>query len=73
MDKLSRFGTTNKYWSLCMLYLGFCVAYIDRTVINISLSAIGQEFEVSPATLGVVLSAFFIGYTVMQVPGGMIG
>lgn len=72
MDKLSRFGTTNKYWSLCMLYLGFCVAYIDRTAINISLSAIGQEFEVSPATLGVVLSAFFIGYTVMQVPGGMI-
>lgn len=72
MDKLSRFGTTNKYWSLCMLYLGFCVAYIDRTAINISLSAIGQEFEVSPATLGIVLSAFFIGYTVMQVPGGMI-
>lgn len=72
MDKISRFRTTNKWWAMFMLYLGFCVAYIDRTAINISLSAIGQEFELSPATLGIVLSAFFVGYTVMQLPGGMI-
>lgn len=72
MKGLSRFQTTNKYWSLFMLYMGFCVAYIDRTAINLSLSAIGQEFELSPATLGIVLSAFFVGYTLMQLPGGYL-
>ncbi len=55
-----------------MLYAGFCIAYIDRTAINISLSAIGKEFELSPAILGIVLSAFFVGYTIMQLPGGYI-
>lgn len=69
---ITRFQTQNKYWALGMLYLGFCVAYIDRTAINLSVSAIGQEFALSPATLGIVLSAFFVGYTLMQLPGGYI-
>ena len=72
MKSISAFRTTNKYWSLFMLYIGFCVAYIDRTAINLSLSAIGHDFQLSPAVLGIVLSAFFVGYTVMQLPGGYI-
>ena len=72
MKSTSAFRTTNKYWSLFMLYIGFCVAYIDRTAINLSLSAIGHDFQLSPAVLGIVLSAFFVGYTVMQLPGGYI-
>ncbi|KMO85532.1 MFS transporter [Megasphaera cerevisiae DSM 20462] len=72
MRGFSRNGSTNKYWTLFMLYMGFCIAYVDRTAINISLSAIGQEFQLTPATLGIVLSSFFVGYTIMQLPGGYL-
>lgn len=72
MESIRIFRTKSKYWSLAMLYIGFCIAYIDRTAINLSLSAIGQDFELSPAALGIVLSAFFVGYAAMQLPGGYI-
>ena len=58
--------------ALGMLYIGFCVSYVDRTAINIALTSIGQDFKLAPATLGIVISAFFIGYTIMQLPGGWL-
>lgn len=62
----------SKYMTLIMLYLGFCIAYIDRTAINFSLTAIGADFHLSTSELGVVMSAFFVGYTIMQLPGGVL-
>lgn len=72
MKKFSTWSTTNKYMALGMLYIGFCVSYVDRTAINIALTSIGQDFKLAPATLGIVISAFFIGYTIMQLPGGWL-
>ncbi|RXV66051.1 MFS transporter [Burkholderia stabilis] len=55
-----------------LLYLGFCLSYIDRSAIALSFVAIGKEFNVGAAALGVVMSTFYIGYAAMQIPGGWL-
>ncbi|HWR38697.1 MAG TPA: MFS transporter [Patescibacteria group bacterium] len=73
MDMLKGFiqkATNGKYTVFALLYLGWCISYIDRAAMNIALAAIGKEFSLNPASMGVVLSTFFIGYAAMQLPGG---
>lgn len=61
-----------KYLILAMLYIGSCISFIDRSVMNYAISFIGEEFHLSSAVLGVTLSSFFIGYSLMQFPGGWL-
>jgi MFS family permease len=55
-----------------LLYLAFCISYIDRAAISIALAQIGKDFDLQASDLGIVISAFFLGYAVMQVPGGWL-
>ncbi|GLX70943.1 MFS transporter [Paenibacillus glycanilyticus] len=57
---------------LSVLYLGWIVSYIDRTVVSLALSKIGDDMSLSAGMLGIVLSAFFMGYAFMQIPGGWL-
>lgn len=60
-------------WRICfLLFLTWLMSYIDRSLMPMAIPLIGQEFHMSPTTMGVVISAFFIGYGAMQIPGGMI-
>lgn len=63
---------TGKYLVFALLYLGWCISYIDRTAINIALASIAKEFSLNPSVMGVVLSVFFVGYALMQLPGGWL-
>lgn len=65
--------TVAKRWgSFVLLYLGYMLLFADRTVMNISLAYIGKDFHVGAAALGTTASAFFLGYTLMQIPGGYL-
>lgn len=60
-------------WRICfLLFLTWLVSYMDRSLMPMALPLIGQEFDLSPTVMGVVISAFFIGYGSMQIPGGLI-
>ena len=61
-----------RFWSFIVLYLGYMLLFADRTVMNISLAYIGKDFHVGAAALGATASAFFVGYTLMQIPGGYL-
>ena len=61
-----------RLWSFIILYLGYMLLFADRTVMNISLAYIGKDFHVGAAALGTTASAFFLGYTLMQIPGGYL-
>ena len=53
--------------------LALCtVNYVDRAVISICMPAIEADLQFGPAMVGVILSAFFWGYTLMQIPAGWI-
>lgn len=59
-------------FAFILLYLGFMISYVDRSAISLSLAHIGKDFHMGPAELGVVLSAFYLGYAAMQIPGGWL-
>src|SRR6266513_1313270 len=55
-----------------LLYIAFCISYIDRAAISIALAQIGKDFNLGASDLGIVISAFFLGYAAMQIPGGWL-
>ncbi|MFD0051496.1 MFS transporter [Actinomycetes bacterium NPDC127524] len=71
MGRLLEF-TQNKYFILFVLFAGWMVAYLDRMVMSVALTSIGDDLHLSAASLGVVLSSFFAGYALMQIPGGVL-
>lgn len=57
---------------LSVLFFGWIVSYIDRTVISLSLVQISEDLSLDASKLGIILSAFFMGYALMQIPGGWL-
>ena len=55
-----------------LLYLGYMISYIDRAAISLALAQIGKDFNLQASDLGIVISAFFLGYAAMQIPGGWL-
>ena len=53
-----------------LLYVAFLISYVDRSAISLALAQIGKDFDLQAADLGIIIiSASFLGYAVMQVPG----
>ena len=48
-----------------LLYIAYCISYIDRAAISLALAQIGKDFNLQAADLGIVISAFFLGYAAM--------
>jgi MFS family permease len=66
---IARFGPTQA--ALVALMFGFSVmSYFDRTIMSIAGPEIMKEFDISPARMGWVYSAFILGYAVFMIPGG---
>lgn len=57
---------------LAVLFTTWIVSYMDRMVMTVSIPYIADEYGLSPVMMGVVMSAFFAGYALCQVPGGML-
>lgn len=59
-------------FTITLLFLGWLVSSMDRMFINIAIVPIGEELHMDAASLGIVLSIFYLGYTLMQIPGGWL-
>ena len=57
---------------LAVIFAGYLLSYVDRLVMSTALPYIGDDFNLSKVQMGAILSAFFAGYTVCQVPGGVL-
>lgn len=54
------------------LFVCWFASYLERFLINMALPFIGSEYHVDEARLGLLLSVFFVGYAVIQLPGGWL-
>ncbi len=64
---------TKVRWVLLgMVYLTCLVAYLDRVNLSVCAPLIMEEFGFDKVQLGFTMSAFFIAYTLMQIPGGLM-
>lgn len=63
---------TNIRWSVVLLlFVFYTINSIDRSALGIALPTINQEFSLSATMQGIILSAFFWTYCLLQIPGGL--
>ena len=57
---------------VALIFVGILISYVDRGNLGIAAPAIMSEFNFDPASMGLLLSAFFWTYAVFQIPAGTI-
>ena len=60
-------------WTIgVLLGVGVLINYIDRINLSVAAPQLQQDFHLSPEEIGLLFSAFFWSYSLLQVPGGMV-
>jgi MFS transporter, ACS family, D-galactonate transporter len=59
-----------RWWIVGLLSLASLINYLDRFTISIALPLISIDLHLGPAKKGMLLSAFFWSYALMQIPTG---
>ena len=63
---------TNIRWSVVLiLFVFYTVNSIDRSSLGVAMPSIAEDFALSATMQGVILSAFFWTYCLLQIPGGL--
>lgn len=66
-------GPTHFRWALVVwIAIIGAISYLDRVNISIAGHTISQQFHLTNPQLGLVFSAFTIGYMLFQIPGGWL-
>ena len=55
-----------------LLGAGILINYFDRVNISVAAPQLQQEFGLTPADLGLLFSAFFWSYAILQIPVGIV-
>jgi len=61
-----------RWWIVSLLFLAGLINYFDRTIVSVAAPKIAADLGLDPARLGVLLSAFFWSYALMQIPIGWL-
>ncbi|MTD41849.1 MFS transporter [Erwinia sp. CPCC 100877] len=54
------------------LMAGYSMVYMDKSMISTAVLPIAQEFHLDAGQTGMIMSLFFLGYSLMQIPGGWL-
>lgn len=58
-------------WAVvALIFLGMVISYVDRGNLSIAAPSIMRDFDIAPAAMGLLLSAFFWTYGAFQIPAG---
>jgi ACS family sodium-dependent inorganic phosphate cotransporter len=69
---LARGPWPRRYTVVGLFFLATLICYVDRVNVSVAIIPMALEMGYSPATEGIVLSAFFWGYIGSQLAGGWI-
>jgi MFS family permease len=65
--------TNARRWSIVgLLFTASLINYFDRATISFALPLISKELQLGPEAKGVLLSAFFWSYALLQIPMGVL-
>ncbi|MFV3074933.1 MFS transporter [Niveispirillum fermenti] len=57
---------------LSILFVTWIISGIDRMAISVAIPYIAADYQLTPMQSGILMSAFFAGYSLSQIPGGML-
>lgn len=55
-----------------ILVMGFLVSSIDKVAMSVAIPYVAADLHLSPVAMGAVMSAFFLSYSIAQIPGGLL-
>ncbi len=55
-----------------LLFIGWALGNLDRYLMNYAVVYIGKDLALTATETGLILSSFFLGYALMQLPGGIL-
>ncbi|HXW28515.1 MAG TPA: MFS transporter [Xanthobacteraceae bacterium] len=65
-------ASTVRWRIFAIIFVLVVINLIDRVTLSIAMPTISKEFSLGPAIQGLVLSAFFWSYALLQIPGGWL-
>jgi MFS transporter, ACS family, D-galactonate transporter len=68
----SDISNTRRWVVMWLLFIASIINYLDRATISFALPLISHDLHLGPESKGVLLSAFFWSYTLMQIPIGLM-
>ncbi|MFE0755416.1 MFS transporter [Inquilinus sp. NPDC058860] len=64
-------GRTRVRWIVAaLMWLAIAINYIDRTVLAAAAPHLTQDLGIAPDMMGIIMSAFFWSYALLQIPAG---
>ncbi|WP_206912425.1 hypothetical protein IGL98_000140 [Enterococcus sp. DIV0840] len=54
------------------LMAGYSMIYMDKSMISTAIITMAEEFSLDTGQTGLIMSFFFLGYSLMQIPGGWL-
>lgn len=57
---------------LTILFVTWIVSSVDRMAMSVALPYISADYHLTPFQSGLLLSTFFAGYSLSQIPGGLL-
>jgi len=61
-----------RYELVGLCFIATFICYLDRVIISVAVIALAVEFDWTESIKGLVLSSFFLGYVLMQIPAGLL-
>ena len=61
-----------RWWLMLLLITGMVICYAHRGALSFAAPLMMKEVRLSEAEMGLLLSAFFLSYSLMQVPAGWL-
>ena len=68
-----RFGTPEARWVIAATVLGSGIAFLDGTIVNVALPAIGRDLKTDVAGLQWTVDAYLVMLTALLLFGGALG
>lgn len=73
MATMARQKIPNRRWTIgVLLGIGVLINYFDRINLSVAGPQLTQAFHLTPAELGLLFSAFFWPYALLQIPAGLL-
>ncbi|WP_321946337.1 MFS transporter [Paraburkholderia sp. J10-1] len=61
-----------RWWVAGLMWAAIAINYIDRTVLSAAAPKIQSAFHLDAMQMGIVMSAFFWSYALLQLPAGLL-
>lgn len=58
--------------TIVALMAGYSMVYMDKNMVSTAIIPIAKQFNFTTSQTGMIMSMFFLAYTLMQIPGGWL-